>query len=68
MNSKQQPKIGDSFRVINKWDLRFDTIGTIVAIDHNHSVFYCPVWLEFADGAHGWYDWDQIKPAQSAQV
>ena len=66
--TKQQPQVGDSYRVTNKWDMRYDAVGEIVAIDHGHKVFYCPVWLEFSDGSREWYEWDHIKPAQTAQV
>ena len=64
----QQPQLGDHYRVTNKWDMRYDAIGKIVAIDHDLKVFYCPVWLEFADGKREWFEWDQIKAVKQAQV
>lgn len=68
MINSERPQIGDNYRVTDKWNQKYDNVGEIVAIDHNHSVFYCPVWLEFEDGSRDWFGWDHLKPAQNVQV
>lgn len=68
MNNSHQAQVGDVYRVTDKWNTHYDNVGEIVAIDRNHSVFYCPVWLEFEDGSRAWFSWDNLQPTQNARV